>query len=387
MTFDNPDFIIWPVKTTTGKKAYVLKRYKGSEAVVTIPEGVTKIDHLSFGDLVEPNEKIQKIIMPDTVTEVAKNAFGCKALTEIVFSKNIKNFDINFARCPSLKEISLPEKTEYIANLFSSKHLEKIHAGENVSSINFVSLMDKGKPDFHKDRLTEILLENTAYEIQNGILVNKAKKTALFNVDETREEIRIPDGVETIGREFLNEVYTMYNLSTEVRVPVKKVVIPKSVTRIKSLAFFKCNSLEEVIYEGASGDLTLENYSFFFCDKISGIENITCADRPKEISQRDNTSKRIWKRMGVMLVVDEALRSNTYPDVPTLKKICSDKGYKIPASTDRQIYQAFEDIVDFAGPTVYCGSWKELIKRDTSKKGYYYTQDFKLDVINSLTNS
>ena len=84
----NPDFIIKSIKCKSGKTNNVLSRYKGSESVVMIPDGVGKIDDFVFADDIEPNETITKIVIPDSVTEISAYAFAwCKALKEIIISR------------------------------------------------------------------------------------------------------------------------------------------------------------------------------------------------------------------------------------------------------------------------------------------------------------
>ena len=87
----NPDFIIKSVKCKSGKTKNVLRRYKGSESVVMIPDGVGKIDDFVFADDIEPNETITKIVIPDSVTEISAYAFAwCKALKEMFVSFYLK---------------------------------------------------------------------------------------------------------------------------------------------------------------------------------------------------------------------------------------------------------------------------------------------------------
>ena len=91
MKFNNPDFIIKEDNRLDDGMEYILRRYKGNGGVVEIPEGVTQIENNIFGDDIEPNKTVTKIIMPDSVTDIEMDAFSfCEKLTEIIFSKNLR---------------------------------------------------------------------------------------------------------------------------------------------------------------------------------------------------------------------------------------------------------------------------------------------------------
>lgn len=58
-----------------------------SNGEVVIPEGVEKVEEQAFAN----NEKVKRIIMPDSVVEIGGQAFfGCTNLQEIKCSCNLK---------------------------------------------------------------------------------------------------------------------------------------------------------------------------------------------------------------------------------------------------------------------------------------------------------
>lgn len=102
MKLNNPDFIIKEENRLDEGTEYILRRYKGKGGVVEIPEGVTQIENNIFGDDIESNKTVTKIIMPDSVTDIEMDAFSyCEKLTEIIFSKNLKNLSLDL-RGPSM---------------------------------------------------------------------------------------------------------------------------------------------------------------------------------------------------------------------------------------------------------------------------------------------
>ena len=170
----NPDFIIKSVKCKSGKTKNVLRRYKGSESVVMIPDGVGKIDDFVFADDIEPNETITKIVIPDSVTEISAYAFAwCKALKEIEFPKNLKKFAVNFSHCPSVEEIFVPESVTEIQNLCYTKTLKTIHVGSNITKVNFSVFKDKKMIAIKPKSVADFLLLNSAYTVKDGFAINK----------------------------------------------------------------------------------------------------------------------------------------------------------------------------------------------------------------------
>lgn len=133
MKLNNPDFIIKEENRLDEGTEYILRRYKGKGGVVEIPEGVTQIENNIFGDDIEPNKTVTKIIMPDSVTDIEMDAFSyCEKLTEIIFSKNLKNLSLDLRGCTSLKEVSIPDSVTSIGYFHREKNLTEIYIGSNL---------------------------------------------------------------------------------------------------------------------------------------------------------------------------------------------------------------------------------------------------------------
>lgn len=96
-------------------KDNILKKYRGEDETVTIPDGVIQIDVWSFYG----NQNVKKVVMPDSVTEIKAEAFrDCSALETVVFSKNTRRIrDRAFWHCHSLSHIELPESMEAVGYL------------------------------------------------------------------------------------------------------------------------------------------------------------------------------------------------------------------------------------------------------------------------------
>lgn len=89
----------------------ILLAYRGSNSMVTIPDGVKKIGPDAFADHVG----ITKVVIPDSVEVIGENAFaGCSNLTSLEGGQGLKQIkDRAFAGCP-MQNIKIPSSVEKI---------------------------------------------------------------------------------------------------------------------------------------------------------------------------------------------------------------------------------------------------------------------------------
>ncbi len=353
------DFI---VKTQDGKN--VLRRYKGSDAVVTIPCGVEKIGDFVFADDIEPNETIKKIIVPDSVKEISSDAFSyCEALEEIRFPDGMEKFDINFCHCPSVAQVTIPTSVTQVGNLCSSKALKKIKVGPNIVAVQF-SVFQKGKKmqAMMPKTVADIFLSNPAYGLLDGFVVNKIHKTLLFRLNFDKSIVRVPKGIGTIAPNAFYDFYRHTALAKEM-VPLEKVVIPASVKKISRLAFMNCSDLKEVVYEGLSKNLQVDPWAFFMCSGFhkDGRE-IICKDKPKDKPKKLTNLK--LERIGI---IHRKIKAGGFPTLEKLRRACSDGlGVDFGSATINRDIEFLR--TRFYAPLEY----------DYFEKGYYYSQEFSL---------
>ena len=353
------DFII---KAQNGKN--VLRRYKGSDAVVTVPDGVEKIGDFVFADDIEPNETIKKIVVPDSVKEISCDAFSyCEALEEIRFPNGMEKFDINFGHCPSVAQVTVPDSVTQAANLCSSKALKKINVGPNIVVVHF-SVFQKGKKmqAMTPKAVADILLANPAYELLDGFVVNKIHKTLLFRLNFDKSKVRVPKGVETIAPNAFYDFYRHTALAKDMA-PLEKVVIPASVKKISRLAFMNCSDLKEVVYEGLSKNLQVNPWAFFMCAGFhkDGRE-IICKDKPKAKPKKLTNLK--LERIGI---IHRKIKAGGFPTLEELRRACSDE-------LDEDFGSAtINRDIEFLRTRFYAP-----LEYDYYEKGYYYSQEFSL---------
>ncbi|MCR5045807.1 MAG: leucine-rich repeat domain-containing protein [Treponema sp.] len=354
------DFII---KTQGGKN--VLRRYKGSDAVVTVPDCVEKIGDFVFADDIESNETIKKIIVPDSVKEISCDAFSyCEALEEIRFPNGMEKFDINFGHCPSVAQVTIPDSVTQVANLCSSKALKKIKVGPNIVAVHF-SVFKKGKMlAMTPKTVADILCANPAYELLDGFVVNKIHKTLLFRLNFDKSKVHVPKGIETIAPNAFYDFYRRTALAKDMA-PLEKVVIPASVKKISRVAFMGCENLKDVVYGGMSKNLQVDSWAFFMCPCFHNDgREITCKDKPKAKPKKLTNLK--LERIGI---IHRKIKAGGFPTLEELRRACSDdlRMNFGSATINRDI--------EFLRTRFYAP-----LEYDYYEKGYYYDQEFSLSL-------
>ncbi|MBR3423994.1 MAG: leucine-rich repeat domain-containing protein [Clostridia bacterium] len=119
-----------------------LDSYSGKSATVVIPSedpadgsAVTGIDVWAFRD----NGTVRKIVVPDSVKTIEKNAFMyCQALEEIELPDGLETLGAQaFYRCSALKKVSIPEglKTLGYAAFMFCEALEEVTLPKTLEEI------------------------------------------------------------------------------------------------------------------------------------------------------------------------------------------------------------------------------------------------------------
>ncbi len=386
---DNSDFIIKQDPFHKGK--FFLHAYLGKESVVKVPDGVVKISSYAFADEDNPNDTITKIILPDSVEEIEKLAFGyCTALKEIRWPENEELWiGLNiFEGCRSLEKISIPKNVIRLDSFKMPRSLKTVEVHDDLISIEggiicfYYEGDDAMERTFHSQTV-RILLQNPTYKVIDGFMVNTKHKVALFYVARNQKKVRVPDGVKVIGTSCFDESGYLCPCPEELEMMmcgthcenVEEVVLPKSVRKIEFLAFLHCEYLCSMIYEGKTADLTVEEEAFMYCPKIERLETkIKCSD-----SERLKKAKcrKFSEELSRILLIDQKIRSGAYPNVDKLAA-----EHNVSVAT---IHRDLDKILEFSGTD--CIKRKDLIKYDHYQKGYYYAKDFTLDIEATLMSS
>lgn len=371
------DFI---VKRVPFSEETQLCLYVGNERVVQVPDGVTSIQSFAFADDKRPNDSIEKIVLPESVREAWDNAFAyCRGLKEIVWPCNEKFFmGANlFEGCSSLERLSIPDNVKGIVSFVMPENLKVLDVHDNLefagqSAFTFEKSEREDKVYYNSDTI-KVLLRNPNYEIIDGFMVNKKMKLALFNVDRSRKEVRVPDGIEIVSlyafddygyfqRGFEENAYTGEKI-----VPVEKVVLPKSVKEVWEGAFINCMELKSVVYEGNSADIAVADGAFVNCGEMSiSGSKILCKDT---LEKKKKTTHLMMERI---ILVHNLIKSGCYPNTERIRQFVNRKFNLLNENEQFSTSTISRDLdflrTRFGAPLEY----------DRVRNGYYYTAEFEL---------
>lgn len=198
LLFKTPHLIYEKVAGGYNVRYYTLGIFK-QDKIVEIPSTYKGQNVIGIrGDTFERSSSIEKIILPETITEIRAGAFK---------------------KCTNLKEINIPSKVTTIsANTFEGcTSLENIELPDSIEEI-------RGEAFLNCTNLKEVKLPPNITEIHGSTFENC---TSLTQID-------IPEGVTRIGGSAFRECHNLNH-----------VTIPKSVIEIASSAF-RNTSLNDV---------------------------------------------------------------------------------------------------------------------------------------------
>lgn len=257
----------------------VLKKYRGTDEEVTLPEGVTEIGEFAFVDkqgwrrmllddagydapaletLVIP-EGVRKIgtyalayclnmtevTMPDSVTVIEERAFeGCELLESVVLPRGLKEIAAyTFFLCDGLESVTMPEGLEQIgADAFQGcVSLKQVTIPKSVVRIQ--------KEAFYGcNHLTKINIPDSVRQMGPKAFAGCSKLSRIklghglthiadraFKGCSGLKEIIIPESVVSIGESAFEDCRAL-----------EKVVLPRSLKRIGVKAFNGCQILREI---------------------------------------------------------------------------------------------------------------------------------------------
>ena len=137
----------------------VLKKYKGTDNEVIIPDGVKRIGKEAFYDC----ENLTSITLPNGVTSISDKAFQlCTGLTSITIPDSVTSIgDEAFYGCEKLKSITLPDKVKIIGiqTFYGCSALEKIKLPNSLDTIELQAFQGCSS-------LKEITLPESLQEIE-----------------------------------------------------------------------------------------------------------------------------------------------------------------------------------------------------------------------------
>ena len=280
----------------------VLVKYTGNDTVVTIPDGVTRIEKCAFQNcraikqINIPNSVTQigggmfngafgnctalaQINIPDSVTKLGGYAFeGCVSLKEINIPDGVKSIgSAAFKGCASLMQLHIPDSVKWIGDVAFAgcKSLTHINIPDGVTEIRWgtfsgcESLTSIHIPDSVKT------ISERAFRGCKGLCDEKGFviiKGVLYDYLGSDIYIQIPDGVVKIDE------YAFFNSTV-----FKQISISNSVKTISARAFEGCTALEDISVSGS-----LQKVSSVAFDKCTSLRSITAFETSIEVFQTAN---------------------------------------------------------------------------------------------------
>ncbi|MDE7298320.1 MAG: leucine-rich repeat domain-containing protein [Lachnospiraceae bacterium] len=238
----------------------ILTGYRGKDKTVIVPEGVVRIGARAFIG----NQTIERIVLPDTVTSIGKEAFYNCSNLKVVEAGSLELLNEEaFYRC-GVEEIDLSRVKKIEKSAFT---------GCNFARIDLSLVEEIGDDAFEKcDNLTEVIgLQNLkilgrAPFFRTPFAENYGKKNGeepmliingiLILAKNSKGTVVIPDTVTEIG----GGAFAGNSL--------KKVIIPDSVVKIGDGAFM-CSGLTSAVLPNSVKEIG--NYAFAFTEALEYV--------------------------------------------------------------------------------------------------------------------
>ncbi len=218
--------------------------------IINIPEGVTRIEERAFTSC-----HLTSLSLPESIEYIGEKAFSnCSKLSELAIPQNVKNiYPMTFMGCDRVTRVSLPDGLVVIQNdafrnckkltqLNMPKSLEEIgdysFANTRISNVIIPDTVSHiSQSSFYgceKIKSFEVSSKNKKFVSVDGVLYNRSMTTLIKYPQAKTGRFSVPQGIKRIGESaFCGSKLT-------------HIVIPDSVEKIDSYAFWDCNNLKEL---------------------------------------------------------------------------------------------------------------------------------------------
>lgn len=230
-----------------------------------IPHSVTSIGSFAFG-----SSQLESIFIPNNVENLGNYVFSdCNKLETVTIEEGITSFSDAtnmFKGCESLKTVNLPSTClslgEYMFAGCTSLEEIKLYGGQvpRGTFMGCTSLKKVNAPNLH-------IVKNYAFEGCENLT-----SISFANIEQQSEiGNNAFDGCQKLTNVNLGKVKKIEDSAFENCTSLEKIVIPSELRKFRNHAFYGCENLTDVTYEGRS---VLEYRSGIFenCEKLKRIK-------------------------------------------------------------------------------------------------------------------
>lgn len=290
----------------------ILKRYRGKDEYVIIPDGVKQIGKRAFYDL-----DIKCVVIPESITSIGEQAFYyCSNLESVLLSDNITEIGKEaFAFCLKLKDITLPKNIKKIEELtFFGCQLERIVIPEGVTEIKYWAF-DSCK------NLDKLVIGNHIHRIESDAFCEDASPRHFIIAPDSEDEEQCKMLLDSLGTKTFAFAFLSDTLKTNT------IIMRKLKSRIMNKRFRE-KYIPQLIEDRETGALSkmLTLVKKMTVEEIDGyIEK--AEDRPEirvlllQYKDQLYPAEVLERMLEIQMEKDFGLREKTLADYKTIFSI------------------------------------------------------------------
>lgn len=250
--------------------------YKGEEEIVVVPAIVGEVEVVGLKETFFENTTVEKVYIPDSITVIGDKTFaGASSLSEIAYYKFTEGMFVDGVM-ETVDTENVPQEAygDAFANYVvyegpDGKEFCKIEEAAGCACIPaYINLI--GSQVFYGTKIASFRVaeENEQYKSAGdvganqpenvyGCLLSKDGKVlvclapmARYGYEKNETKYILPEGLEEIS---------FYACSVQ---EAREIVVPNTVTKIHSYAFYNCGNLLSIIFEEESSVEDIGDYAF-----------------------------------------------------------------------------------------------------------------------------